>query len=97
MPWVYILRCGDNTLYVGHTADLDSRIEWHRRGLASNHTSARLPVDLVYSEEYSSLADARARERQLKRWSAHKKLALIAGDLKSLHSLAKRKRPKSRR
>ena len=80
MPWVYILRCGDNSLYVGHTSDLGSRVESHRIGLGASHTSLRLPVDLVYSEHHRSLMDARRRERQLKRWSAQKKAALIAGD-----------------
>jgi predicted GIY-YIG superfamily endonuclease len=96
VAWVYILRCGDNTLYVGHTTDRDSRLDWHQRGLASNHTSLRLPVELVYSEEFFSLSDARKRERQLKRWSAQKKAALISGDLRSLHLLAKRRRAKRR-
>jgi len=96
VAWVYILRCGDNTLYVGHTTDRDSRLDWHQRGLASNHTSLRLPVELVYSEEFFSLREARKRERQLKRWSALKKAALIRGDQHSLHLLAKRRRPKKK-
>ena len=54
----------------------------------------RLPVELVYSEELASLHDARERERQLKRWSAQKKAALISSDLRSLHLLAKRRRAK---
>jgi len=97
MPWVYILRCGDNSLYVGHTSDLDSRLEWHRKGLAAKHTSLRLPIELVYSEQFGSLMNARRREHQLKRWSAQKKMALVAGDLHGLHSLARRRHPKKQR
>ncbi|MGH9241776.1 MAG: GIY-YIG nuclease family protein [Vicinamibacterales bacterium] len=97
MPWVYILRCGDNSLYVGHTSDLDSRLESHRKGLAANHTSLRLPIELVYSEQFGSLVNARRREHQLKRWSAQKKMALAAGDLHGLHSLARRRHSKKQR
>jgi predicted GIY-YIG superfamily endonuclease len=60
---------------------LDSRVEWHRKGLAANHTSLRLPIELVYSEQFGSLVHARKRERQLKRWSGQKKMALVAKGL----------------
>jgi predicted GIY-YIG superfamily endonuclease len=48
----------------------------------------------VYSEEVKNTADAISRERQLKGWSAHKKRALIRGELKTLRQLAKRRTPK---
>jgi putative endonuclease len=96
MPWVYILRCGDNTFYVGHSADLPSRLHLHRLGRGSLHTALRLPVDLVYEEHHESISDAVARERQLKGWSAEKKAALIAGDLRTVKRLSKRRRPKRR-
>jgi predicted GIY-YIG superfamily endonuclease len=97
MPWVYILRCGDNTFYVGHTGDVASRLRWHRRGLAANHTALRLPVDLAETEEFSSLEATIQRERQLKRWSAEKKEALIAGNRTLLKQLSRRRKPKARR
>jgi len=91
MPWVYILRCGDNSLYVGHTSDLESRLECHRKGLAAKHTSLRLPIELVYSEPFGSLMNARRREHQLKRWSAQKKMALrLASHAKAVRRSAKR-------
>jgi predicted GIY-YIG superfamily endonuclease len=93
VPWVYILRCGDNSLYVGHTGNLDARLRWHRAGAGAGHTAARLPVDLVYREELPSTIEAVSRERQLKRWSAEKKSALIAGDLSRLRQLSRRRRP----
>jgi predicted GIY-YIG superfamily endonuclease len=96
MPWVYILRCGDNTFYVGHTDDLASRLRRHRLGLAANYTALRLPVDLAYTEEFPSLEAAVHRERQLKRWSAKKKAALIAGDRTLLRQLSKRRKPSTR-
>ena len=95
MSWVYILRCVDNTFYVGHTDDVASRLQRHRLGLAANHTALRLPVDLAYTEELPSLEAAVQRERQLKRWSAEKKAALIAGNRPLLKQLSKRRKPKA--
>jgi predicted GIY-YIG superfamily endonuclease len=97
VPWVYILRCGDNTFYVGHSDDLKSRVRWHRTGLGARHTARRLPVDLVYKERHPSTLAAVERERQIKRWSAEKKAALISGDLAELKRLSKRRRTKARR
>ena len=87
MPWVYILRCSDNTLYVGHTDDLDSRIEAHNNGHAAQYTASRRPALLAYSEAFNTQAETINRERQLKRWSAKKKEALIAGDFSVLKAL----------
>ena len=97
MPWVYILRCGDNTFYVGHTDDVASRLHWHRLGPAANHTALRLPIDLAHTEELPTIREAVRRERQLKRWSADKKAALIAGNRTLLKQLSKRRKPKRRR
>lgn len=70
VPFVYILRCADGTLYVGHTGDLSARLLAHNAGAGSAYTAARLPVEMVYAEEHVSLKGARARERQLKGWTA---------------------------
>jgi putative endonuclease len=70
--YVYILQCSDNTLYVGHTSNIKNRLFWHRSGFASQHTSSRLPVKLVYSEEHPDETSARHRENQIKRWSGQK-------------------------
>ncbi|MBI1876338.1 MAG: GIY-YIG nuclease family protein [Acidobacteria bacterium] len=94
MPCVYILRCGDNTFYVGHTSDVDSRLQWHRAGQGARYTAERLPVDLVYTEECSSIDAAVRRERQLKRWSGQKKAALISRHFGQLKRLSKRRRSK---
>ena len=87
--YVYILKCSDNTLYVGYTINLRSRLSWHRSGFASQHTAQRLPVKLVYSEEHMDETSARDREAQIKRWSGQKKQALIRGDLDLLRNLSK--------
>jgi predicted GIY-YIG superfamily endonuclease len=84
VAWVYILRCGDNSLYVGSTSDIDERVRAHAEGRGGSHTAARRPVRLVYQEELPTLHDARKREQQIKRWSGRKKSALIAGDRTAL-------------
>ncbi|MCB9895854.1 MAG: GIY-YIG nuclease family protein [Planctomycetes bacterium] len=87
----YILRCSDGSFYVGHCGDLKDRLAEHSRGEGAKHTRDRLPVELVYSEQFETQADAINRERQLKRWSRAKKEALISGDLAALKRAAKRR------
>lgn len=75
---VYILRCADDTLYVGSTTDLIRRLHQHNHAKAGAHyTKIRRPVTLVYSEEFSTLAEARAREAEIKRLTRAEKLELI--------------------
>ena len=95
MPFVYILRCSDRTLYVGHTDNLSQRERTHNNGLGARYTATRLPVELIYSEQVESIAGAVRREHQLKRWSGRKKEALVAGDVRTLKQLSKRRRPKT--
>ena len=85
--FVYILRCADNVLYIGETADLDRRLEKHRDGSACPFTAIRRPVALAYAESHPVRATALARERQLKKWTRAKKEALIAGDVARLKQL----------
>ena len=92
MSYVYILRCSDGTLYTGHTDNLSSREQTHNDGFGSRYTASRRPVKVVYFEEFDSTAAAIARERQLKRWPAGKKEALIAGNLSLLKALGARRR-----
>ncbi|HDL54129.1 MAG TPA: GIY-YIG nuclease family protein [Proteobacteria bacterium] len=87
--YVYILRCSDCSLYVGHTSNLKNRLLWHRCGFASRHTAAHLPVRLVYSEKYEDEQTAIDREHHLKNWSRRKKEVLIDGDIATLRSLSK--------
>jgi predicted GIY-YIG superfamily endonuclease len=87
VPFVYILRCADNALYVGETSDLALRLERHQDGTASRFTARRRPVVMIYAEEYRDQQHALARERQLKRWTHAKKEALIVGDWKKLKHL----------
>jgi putative endonuclease len=76
-PFVYILASPNGrALYIGVTADLGRRLDEHRQGL-SEHTSHYRITKLVYAEEYETMPDAIAREKQLKKWRREKKVALI--------------------
>ena len=87
---VYVLRCADDSLYVGSTQNLQARVRAHNNRRGAAHTFKHRPVNLVYSEAFGSETEAVRRERQIKRWSRGKKDALIAGDLKNLKHLSKR-------
>jgi len=89
--YVYILRCADNSLYVGSAQDVSSRVKAHNDGRGATYTFKHGPVRLIYSETFGSEAEAVRRERQLKRWSREKKEALVAGDLRELRHLSKRR------
>jgi tRNA/rRNA methyltransferase len=87
--YVYILRCSDGSYYTGHTEDLEPRIAAHNSGTVEGYTQTRLPVQLVFSGEFSTRYEAVARERQLKGWSRAKKEALIRGDWDAVQKLAR--------
>ncbi|MEK9900656.1 MAG: GIY-YIG nuclease family protein [Rhodospirillaceae bacterium] len=90
--FVYILRCADGSLYVGSTrVALEERIAQHSKGHFAGYTSARLPVTLVYAQEFDRIADAVAAEQKLKGWSRMKKQALIDDRLDVLPELARRR------
>ena len=76
-PCVYILRCGDGSLYTGWTSDLDRRLAQHAAGKASRYTRARLPVELAASFPASDASAARRREAEIKRMPRAAKLALL--------------------
>ena len=77
MNYAYILRCADGTLYCGWTNDLALRLKKHNNGLASKYTRSRLPVELVYFEEFESKEEAMSREWHLKQLTRAQKLKLI--------------------
>ena len=75
---VYILRCGDGTLYTGMTDDFPHRLERHRAGRGAKYTRGRAPLEPVYREDCADLSAALKREYAIKRLSRAEKLALIA-------------------
>src|SRR5688572_9410700 len=85
--YLCILRCADDSLYVGHTDDLDVRMAQHSGGYG--HTRDLRPLEVVYAADFVTREEALSRELQIKKWSRAKKDALIAGDWKRVSDLAK--------
>ena len=94
--YLYILLCVDGSFYTGSTNDLERRMKEHQAGEGANHTRKRLPVELVYWEEYPRIDLAYDREQQIKGWSRDKKIALIEGRNEDLPELAKSYRQKKK-
>ena len=92
---VYMLLCADGSFYVGSTTNLE-RMGEHISG-CSTYTSTRLPVELVWSDEFQFIEDAHNAERKLKGWSRAKKQALVQGDWGLIRSLSRRGVRPSRR
>ena len=74
---LYILRCGDGSLYTGITTDVEKRLEAHRSGKGAKYTRGRTPLELVYSEECGDHSTALKRELEIKVLSREEKLKLI--------------------
>ena len=90
MPFVYILRCADGTLYTGIAKDLEQRLERHRRGKASKYTRVRLPVTLAWKRRVMSWSRALKEEIRIKSLTRAQKEELL-----TLVIVVKRKRCRS--
>ncbi len=90
--YMYILQCADGSYYTGSTKDLERRLAEHQSGEGSFYTKKRLPVKLVYFEEFQRIDEAFYREKQVQGWSRKKKEALINGEYEKLSELSKSKR-----
>ena len=88
---LYILECADGSFYIGHTDDLDRRMQQHDLGLGCVYTSTRRPVELIHAQAFETRYEALTMERKLKGWSRAKKLAYMAGDWDAVGALAKGK------
>ncbi len=89
--FVYILQCSDQSYYTGHTDDIEKRLAEHLAGMGSLYTKKRLPVKLVFCQQFTSRAEALELERRIKPWSRRKKEALIAGAWHKVSFFAKKK------
>lgn len=79
MDWVvYILRCADETFYIGYARDLEKRVATHNAGRGAKYTRGRLPVEVAYVEHIPTRSEAMSREIALKRLTRKQKEALIA-------------------
>ena len=78
MAWyVYMLRCGDGSLYTGCTDNVERRLAAHRSGKGAKYTRSRLPLELVYQEPVEDRSAALRREAAIKALPRAKKLALL--------------------
>jgi putative endonuclease len=77
--YVYILRCGDGTLYTGYTNDLEARLAAHRNGKGAKYTRGRGPLELVYEEVFDNNIAAMKRERQIQKQTRAQKEHLLRG------------------
>lgn len=77
--WLYILQCGDGTLYTGITGDIDRRLAAHQSGKGAKYTRGRGPLRVVYREECGDRSAALRRELAVKSLTRAEKLALIQG------------------
>jgi putative endonuclease len=84
----YILKCSDDSYYTGSTKDLQRRLKQHQNGEGANHTKNRLPIKLVYVEQFTRIDHAYYREKQIQGWSRKKKEALIEGRENELPQLS---------
>lgn len=75
--YLYILRCGDGTLYTGITTDVEKRFLQHQSGKGAKYTRGRAPLELVYREKCSSHSDALKREYAVKALKREEKLLII--------------------
>lgn len=90
---VYILRCADGSFYTGVSNNLPKRLAEHNAGLDTMaYTRSRLPVKLVFVQEFDSPLKAIEMEKRIKKWRREKKIALIEGRLYDLPELSKSKR-----
>ena len=89
--YVYILKCNDGSYYTGHTDDLESRLGEHFAAQNECYTKSRLPLTLMFVQEFATRSEAIETEVSIKKWTRKKKEALIAGDWLLLRQLSRRR------
>ena len=78
MDWVvYVLKCGDGSLYTGITNNLAKRILTHEQGSGAKYTKGRAPFSIIYKERYNNRSEATKRELEIKKLSRQEKLELV--------------------
>ncbi len=75
--YMYVLECGDGSLYTGYTTDVQARLKKHQDGKGAKYTRARLPVSLLYQEEHPNKPAAMSAEAFFKKKTRQAKLAYI--------------------
>ena len=78
--YVYMLRCGDGSLYTGITDNVLKRLSAHRNGKGAKYTKGRGPLSLHYLERFDTKSDALRREAEIKKLSTARKRELISAE-----------------
>ena len=78
MYFVYLILCGDDTIYTGITTDVERRFKEHQEGTASKYTRARKARKVLYTEQFPTRSSALKRESEIKSWKREKKLKLFS-------------------
>ncbi|WP_313385215.1 GIY-YIG nuclease family protein [Chishuiella sp.] len=90
--YVYIIECSDKSFYVGVTNDILKRFSEHQNNNDyKSYTFNRKPLKLVFFTSFSNIEMAIEKEKQIKKWSRNKKIALINGNYENLPNLSKKK------
>lgn len=79
--YTYMVLCSDNSLYTGYTDDVQRRVQTHNSGKGAKYTKARLPVTLVYQEQFQTKQEAMQREYAIKQFTRAQKLRLLPQEL----------------
>lgn len=79
MNYIYIIKCGDNSLYTGWTNNLEKRFQEHCQGKGAKYTKGRGPLEIVYHEVFDNKIDAMKREYSIKKLSRKEKDILVEG------------------
>lgn len=75
--YMYVLECADGSLYTGYTTNIEKRLNTHNAGKGAKYTRARLPVALLYQEEFPNKASAMSAEALFKKKTRKEKLEYI--------------------
>lgn len=84
-PCVYMLRCGDGSLYTGWTNDFEKRLAAHRSGKGAKYTRGRGPLEPVYLEYLPDKQAATVREAAIKKLRPQQKRELLSSERNALH------------
>lgn len=75
--FVYLVECGDKSIYTGITTNVARRFNEHKNGKGGRYTNSRQVVKVLYTEQFKTRGKALKREAEIKRWPRDKKLNLI--------------------
>ncbi|MBI5414756.1 GIY-YIG nuclease family protein [Candidatus Peregrinibacteria bacterium] len=77
MPYFYLARCADNSLYAGSCKNVSARETKHNKGEGAKYTQQRRPIKIIYFEKFKTSSEAMRREIQVKKWRREKKENLV--------------------